>query len=178
MKVFKRILFIVPAVALAVFLLYWALNYDVLLWTNGFSDPQTVYTGIDDNGEEMQILKKEGEDGFRLAHLTKSGAGFWRLEYTAEPVGEGYTVMAWGKWTGLRTFGSAQNGFTREEHLVLCGKNAVGTIAIPDAEIPNNVTVGVEQGSETYQLHVISYGDISRYQGELYDYLLANNMVA
>lgn len=57
-----------------------------------------------------------------------------------------------------------------ESHYYYISHNAVAKIEIPENILPHNVTVDVNQSSEYYTIHVVSFANTDHQQDELYQF--------
>lgn len=136
-------------------------SFPIALCLNGFQQPNTLYCGIDNNGDEYRVVWDNTSDDMKLGYFVKNRVGLWNTEQLEEygsPEKE-VLIQAWTVTTGLRKF-SGDPVHEWEWHEVYCGRNAVKEIGdFLTAYLPPNTTVSVIQSESNYSIHLVYHGE-------------------
>jgi hypothetical protein len=96
-----------------------------------------------------------------LALLVRNKIGFWTVENTCianSDAPDQWVSMAWVLDAGGWRFDSADEGRNHWEwHCAYYGVNAVALVELLPGQIPENVTVNIQQQGNRYWIHVISF---------------------
>ena len=96
-----------------------------------------------------------------LALLVRNKIGFWTVENTRianSDAPDQWVSMAWVLDAGGWQFDSADGGKNHWEwHFAYYGVNAVALVELLPGQIPENVTVNIQQQGNRYWIHVISF---------------------
>ena len=83
---------------------------------------------------------------------------------------------------GVKRFVNTEEvDFVQEWHFAYCGNNAVAKIDLQTGQIPENVTVNIQQAGNTYWIHAISFADsyvINDFNNNLIQILETNGCIS
>ncbi|WP_139906133.1 hypothetical protein [Clostridium thermarum] len=115
------------------------------------------------NDEEFKVIETSSKDSkITLSIVTKNRLGFWKVSSFRgdDTVDPHFTSIAWIKGGGSKRFSSTEDSvFENEWHYAYCGDNAIKEIKFLPGQIPENVTVNIQQGGSKFWIHVISFAD-------------------
>ena len=141
-------------------------SYRIVLWSNGIVKKNTdiIDIGIDDNGLKFCVIKSSDmAKNIKLVHMTQNEIGLWKLDYILGKLAEetGLLEMRWTRVASVRRFSIEDDiPIEYETHLLYNGSNAQRKIRLSDlGELPNNVTVNIQQSEAEFTLHIIGFGD-------------------
>lgn len=162
----KPVIIIVAIVALLLTALStaWAKNFYITLLFEGYktSDIQIIDNSYDENNIEYKVIKTSSKDHeVVLAILTKNALGIWNITQSQESTEDAaLTTIGWVTKGEIKRF-SYKDGSTIENewNLVYCGNNATKLIEFKTGQIPENVTVNIQQNAASYLIHVISFAE-------------------
>lgn len=112
-----------------------------------------------DNGHEFKVIQCSMEDGkLAIVHLRKNDWGFWEVHSIEKENELNYAEYIWVKDTGYQLYSPTDTPiFGNEYHYVYCGNNALKLIKIAPEQLPDNVTLNVQQLGEFYLIHMFTY---------------------
>lgn len=164
----KRIIIIVAvAVCLIVFFVLQANSLSFSMRAAGLeTDDVKLVEALDiDLDQEFKVLQTEKETGeLVLVRMVKNKLGFWEVadlnSANSSERNNNYVSIAWVKDAGIKRFTHTETPvFEYEWHYVYCGYNAKEKIEFLPEQIPNNVTVNIQQAGEYYLIHVVTFAD-------------------
>ena len=97
-----------------------------------------------------------------MAIMTKNSSGVWNISNldVEEPKKSKVVSVGWTQDGGLRRFVDTEDvNFGQEWHFAYCGDNAIQKVELQKGQIPENVTVNIQQAGNLYWIHVISFAD-------------------
>jgi hypothetical protein len=123
----------------------------------------TIEHSFDSDKQEFKVIETSSKDNkLILAIVTKNRLGFWSIsnirgDGTANPH---FASIAWVKGGGFKRFSPTEDSvFQNEWHYAYCGDNATKQIEFLPGQIPENVTVNIQQGGSKFWIHVISFAE-------------------
>lgn len=152
---------------LLLFLFIRSQSFSLALFFKGYHKGSIQYFDqtYDANEDEMKVLTSTSNDkNIIILHMTKSKLGFWqeRRSIDVKDPSTGISSYQWVHPAGSRRYPFGLNGqFEWETHSLYCGSNAVKLIEFKPGQLPENVTVNVQQAGELYFIHLISYADLN-----------------
>ena len=122
-----------------------------------------IHRGWDANGQEYQVLQTANSTGsLALVRCSRNVPGFWRVE-DCNPVKDGernYAQIGWMESGGVKRFIHTESPvFETEWHFAYSGNNALKLIELAPEQIPDNVTVNIQQAGALYWIYVISFAE-------------------
>ena len=118
--------------------------------------------GFDNNKDEFKVIKTISNDNeIVLALMIKNKMGFWNISsIKASTTDSNLVTIGWVISGGAKRFVYTENAiFEQEWHLVYCGNNAKKLIEFFPGQIPENITVNIQQAGEEYCIHIISFAE-------------------
>ncbi len=166
MRKFGVTLTIVLILGLVVFFILRAFSFPLALRMSGLNPRVTdrIEHSFDANGREFRVIKTESRDGgINLVLLTRNGLGFWCMESQSSNDGQPGpwpVSIGWIRSGGAKRFDFEENAtFENEWHLAYYGNNAIKKIEFLPGQIPENVTVNIQQAGAVFSIHVVSFAE-------------------
>lgn len=127
------------------------------------NDVDAIEHSFDSNKEEFKVIKTSSKNNeIVLAIITKNSMGFWNVTKTTEAtsVSPNMASIAWIRGGGAKRFAHTSNAiFEHEWHYVYYGTNAISLIEFLPGQIPENVTVNIQQAGEQFLIHFITFAE-------------------
>lgn len=162
----KPLIIILAAAALLVTALSaaWAKNFYITLLISGYStsDVKIIDTSHNENDKEFKVIKTSSKDkSDALAILTKNSLGIWSITQKQENIeSRPITTIGWVNKGEVKRYTFKDGGVIENEwNIVYCGNNAIKLIQFNPGQIPENVTVNIQQNGSSYLIHLISFAD-------------------
>jgi hypothetical protein len=132
-------------------------NYD----TEGINIFEHSY---DSNNDEFMVVSTRYKNSdITIVHLTKNKWGFWKIKNSQKNKDIETDVLSY-KWlihAGAKQFNYELNPyFEKELHVLYYGTNALKLVKFKPGEIPENVTINIQQAGNVYYIHLISFADL------------------
>jgi len=160
----KPVIIIIAVVAfiLTALTTAWAKNFYITLLIAGYntSDVMIIDTNHDENNKEFKVIKTSSKDDSNvLAILTRNSFGIWNITQKQEKIdNKTINTIGWVNKGELKRFSFKDGGTIENEwNIVYCGNNALKLIEFKPGQIPENVTVNIQQNGATYLIHIISF---------------------
>lgn len=142
----------------------WAKNFYITLILAGYKPTsiQVIDTSNDENEKEFKVIKtRTNKNKDTLAILTKNALGIWKISETQENTEDSLmSTIGWVKKGELKRFSFKDGGNIENEwNVVYTGNNAAKLIYFNPGQLPENITVNIQQNGTSYLIHVISFAD-------------------
>lgn len=140
-------------------------SFSFSLMRSGYNqnNVQTIEHSFDSNKEEFKVIKTNSKNKeIVLAIITKNSMGIWNVTKTTEStsVNPNIASIAWINGGGAKRFlFTSDPTFEHEWHYVYYGTNAVKFIEFLPGQIPENVTVNIQQAGVQFWIHIISFAE-------------------
>ncbi|MCX7842999.1 MAG: hypothetical protein N2489_07995 [Clostridia bacterium] len=162
----KKVYIILPillVIILICFFIYRENSFSFALIKSGFktSDIDIIEHGFDNNKDEFKVLKTSTDkEKVVLVKMTKSNLGIWSVSDIQKDANKGVVSIAWFGDGGVKRYEPTENPiFFTETHYVYYGTNASKLIEFFPNQIPENVTLSVQQAGKIFCIHLLSRGD-------------------
>lgn len=126
------------------------------------NDVNILEQSIDSNNKEFKIIKTHSKkNGLVLVHMKKNAFGIWTVSNTSNmDPNRKFVSIGWMRDGGIRRFSPEDDPkFETEWHNLYYGTNAIKNIEFLKNQLPDNVTINIQQAGKDYSIHVISFGD-------------------
>lgn len=142
----------------------WANNFYITLLLKGYdtSKVQIVDASYNDDGKEFKVIRTSSKkDDTVLAILTKNIFGLWSItEKQENNEDSSISTIGWVKEGEMKRYSFKDGGTIENEwNIIYSGNNATSLIALKPEQIPDNVTVNIQQNGKYYLIHVVTYSD-------------------
>ncbi|WP_163193569.1 hypothetical protein [Clostridium thermarum] len=166
LKINKKEIAIVAIILIGIaFLIIRANSFSIALRRAGLNPNyvRTIEHDFGTNDEEFKVIETSSKDSkITLAIVTKNKLGFWKVSSFRgdDRVDPHFTSIAWVKGGGFKRFSPTGGTVIEHEwHYAYCGDNAIKEIEFLPGQIPENVTVNIQQGDSKFLVHVISFAE-------------------
>lgn len=160
-----RVLSIV-LVCVSVLILLFAVSrgsLDIGLSIRGLDVLHTVEQTVSNtSGRDTKLLlAKDKEENLVLVRADKNAVGFWTtlIIDTSEGKSSPTVSTSWYNGLGMHYYKPEKNTYSIGWNFVYCGDNARKVVEFAEGQIPENVTVRIDQYRTLYIVHVISYAE-------------------
>lgn len=160
-KVQSVVLLCMLLLVIAAVLCYFSLDIGISL--RGLNICYTIEQTVSDITEQdtKLLLAKDADNNLVLVRANKNAIGVWTTHIIDTSKGESVPIVSasWYNQMGMHFFDPYENTYAINWNHVYCGNNATRIVKFRDGQIPENVTVRIEQQRSMYIVHVISYAD-------------------
>lgn len=139
-------------------------SYSIALFRAGIKPENlsSIHTYVESNGREYRILlNKDANKNITFVQMVKKPIGLWSVEYSMDTMSSktGLATYGWMRPAGVKSFSMVNPVFEYEVHQIYYGQNAIKLIEISQEQLPDNVTVHIQQAGPEYTIHFMAYGD-------------------
>lgn len=159
----------------------WALSQQLALLFGGYSllGNHTVVKVSSLEDAPCKVVQTTADGQLALVRLSRSPVGIWYIsgERTGSP--NSWAKLGWLSGEGSRYYDQIQglNGATAV-HQVYCGSNAIAPIKFLPGQIPENVTVNIQQQGEMFWIYIVSFDSDATGSFSPYDLLVENGCIS
>lgn len=162
MRKLRNIGFIVIALIILGFILYWGFSFQIALVQSGYriGDIEVLEHSFDTKDNEFKVIKTSSDkEKISLVIIKKNRIGIWSISQTRKDNNKGIVSIAWFGDGGAKRYSESENPiFYDESHFIYYGTNATKLIEFLPEQIPEDVTVSVNQAGNVYCVHLVSRG--------------------
>ena len=161
----KKFIFLLSSVVLliACFFIVRRLSFTISLYRSGFitSDYKEIEHSYDDMHGEFKVIQTETKSGkLAIVLLEKDKFGFWNVAYSFNAPDSQTNLASFFYFRKpiMNSFISPQDYDLRLEwNHILYGTNAINLVEFKPGQIPEKVTVNIQQAGNKYWIRFITY---------------------
>ena len=148
-------------VACIVFFAVRAGSRDAALRGAGFypQDCEVLWKGFYNNDDLNEVVRLRSEESrLTTGTLVRNRWGFWSFYKQSERTSPDQHLIgaAWTRFAGIRYFEGRESREV-EQHRFYCGDNAQKTVRFLQGQLPDNVTVNIQQVGKDFAVHLIMF---------------------